>query len=510
MRRKLLVLWDPENPIVPVGPVLEALRAVPGLEVVERTFRDIGHQTLPNLAFDLRWPASAQDPDGLLWIEGGPLPKDLERLGCRKSCWLVNTHLEPTLLDELGRSFDRIYSASLRDTATEEATWLPLSPDTSGRVSAPDGISLLMGDPKPPFHAEVDQRLRGAVVQFRGIHSPVVICLGQGGSIHPRLLDALQSGASVLCDSESDLRGIAHVGDHLETFPSIDDLQALLQELGRDEDRLRKLRLRGPAIVEHLHQPSFRAEEIIQGFWPQHRVLSGEKSTPRISVLVTCHRYLKRFKVCLDSLAAQHLPDGALEVVVADPGSPDGLASYLKDFAARQKRLRVVHLPLSPRYHRNRGVGINRAFGVSSGQVVVGIDGDIVFPPTLIGELEKQVLGDPRHVYGVRRCFVGRQDTEAILRGELDPTAQFETLSQSGGDGEESPFVGVLGYCQAVHRSAFARARYPEEFDMINQSDIVFVERLGREAGVQPRFLENLAALHLWHPRNWAGTQDFL
>jgi glycosyltransferase involved in cell wall biosynthesis len=209
-------------------------------------------------------------------------------------------------------------------------------------------------------------------------------------------------------------------------------------------------------------------------------------------------------------LAAQQLPDGALEVVVADPGSPDGVASYLEDFAAHQTRLRVVHLPLNPRYHRNRGVGINRAFDVSSGQVVIGIDGDMVFSPTLIGDLEGQVLRDPRYVYGIRRRVVGRGNTEAILRGELDPIAKFEVLSKSESDGEENPFVGVLGYCQAVHRSAFARARYPEEFDMVNQSDIVFVERLGREAGVQPRFLEDLTALHLWHPRNWAGTQDLL
>jgi glycosyltransferase involved in cell wall biosynthesis len=201
---------------------------------------------------------------------------------------------------------------------------------------------------------------------------------------------------------------------------------------------------------------------------------------------------------------------GSLEIVVADPGSPDGLAAHLEEFAAKHPGLRIVHLPLDARYHRNRGVGINRTFDESHGRVVIGIDGDLVFPPSLIGVLERQVLRSPDRIFGVRRSFVAREDTERILRGELDPFAEFDRLSRSEGDGEPSNYVGVLGYCQAVHRKAFARARYPEELDMVNQSDIVFVDRLRREADVTPCFLEERTVLHLWHPRNWQGTTENL
>jgi glycosyltransferase involved in cell wall biosynthesis len=212
----------------------------------------------------------------------------------------------------------------------------------------------------------------------------------------------------------------------------------------------------------------------------------------------------------LESLARQNLPAGSLEIVVADPGSPDGLAEALEQFAGQYPGIRLVHYPLNPRYHRNRGYGINRAFEASRGQVVIGIDGDLVFPPSLIGFLEERVLHGPDHVYGVKRSFVGKEDTERILRGELDPFAEFDRLSASEGDGEEKGFVGVLGYCQAVRRGAFACARYPEEFDVVNQSDIVFVERLGREASVTASFLEDQTVLHLWHPRNWMGTSESL
>jgi glycosyltransferase involved in cell wall biosynthesis len=300
------------------------------------------------------------------------------------------------------------------------------------------------------------------------------------------------------------------VGEHLDVYPSKAGLADFVRKLLKDPERLSRLAARGPAIVDHLHQPAMRAAAILQGLWPRERVLSGRDHQSRVSVLVTCHRYLRRFRVCLESLARQNLPPGSIEIVVADPDSPDGLAMALEEFAARYPGLRVVHLPLDARYHRNRGIGINRAFDASIGQVVIGIDGDLVFPPGLLGLLEERVLKNPDRVFGVRRIFIGKDDTERILRGDLDPFAEFDALSRSEGDGEEKSFVGVLGYCQAVDRKAFALARYPEEFDVVNQSDIVFVERLAREAQVSPQYLQDQSVLHLWHPRNWMGTSELL
>ena len=57
-----------------------------------------------------------------------------------------------------------------------------------------------------------------------------------------------------------------------------------------------------------------------------------------------------------------------------------------------------VQIGRRTRYHRNRGVGINRAFDASQGQVVIGIDGDLVFPPKLIASLDRRVLSSPDRV----------------------------------------------------------------------------------------------------------------
>lgn len=507
--KHLLVMWDPANPLVPVTSVVEALKALPDVRATMLTYSEVGHSDLPNRAFELLPVVRDTLPDGIVWIEGGPFPSDLERFRCPKVCWLVNTHLEPTLLDEFGPSFGCVFSASLRDSEEEGARWLPLPSSVTVQAMPPKGISLLIDDPRPPSHMKVQQALRSLAGDL-DVSTSVVVSIGNAGQVHPMLADCLRAGAVVVADPESDLRGIAHPGDHLEVYPDVSELGAFIRRLLKDPERLSRLRIRGQAIAEHLHRPEMRAERLRDALWPRHAVVSGADYRPVISVLVTCYRYARRLRVCLESLSRQDLPSGSIEVVVADPESPDDVRSVLEECASRNPDLRLVHLPLPARYHRNRGFGINRAFEISVGEVVVAIDGDIVFPPHLIGKLASHAKQAPSEVFGVCRTFLPRKATEDILAGRIEPFGEFDRLSLLDGDGEEHPFVGVLGYCQAVDRKAFAKARYPEEFDMVNQSDIVFVERLERRAGVHPRILANEKVLHLWHPRNWSGTSELL
>ncbi len=80
---------------------------------------------------------------------------------------------------------------------------------------------------------------------------------------------------------------------------------------------------------------------------------------PRVSVVIPVYNPGAYLRECLDSLLAQDLPPGALEVVAVDDGSTDGSGEVLDAYAARHPAVRVVHQENSgwPGRPRNRGVG---------------------------------------------------------------------------------------------------------------------------------------------------------
>lgn len=123
---------------------------------------------------------------------------------------------------------------------------------------------------------------------------------------------------------------------------------------------------------------------------------------PLVSVVVPVYNVESYITECLESLAAQTLPD--LEVIVVDDGSRDGSARIAEGFAARDPRFVVVHQP-------NRGPGPARNEGVlrARGTYLAFADSDDVVPPeaygTLVSSLER--TGSDLACGGVRRLREG-------------------------------------------------------------------------------------------------------
>ncbi|MBV6698446.1 glycosyltransferase [Kitasatospora aureofaciens] len=84
---------------------------------------------------------------------------------------------------------------------------------------------------------------------------------------------------------------------------------------------------------------------------------------PDVTVVVAVYNTMPYLTACLDSLVAQTLAPGRLEVVVVDDGSTDGGEAVLDDYAARHPGLfRVVHQANSggPAAPTNRGLALAR------------------------------------------------------------------------------------------------------------------------------------------------------
>ena len=79
---------------------------------------------------------------------------------------------------------------------------------------------------------------------------------------------------------------------------------------------------------------------------------------PTVSVVVPVYNALPYLTELLDSLAAQDIEAGSLNVVAVNDGSTDGSADVLDDFCRRHEHFSVIHQTNSRRPGRPRNVGI--------------------------------------------------------------------------------------------------------------------------------------------------------
>ncbi|MFH8977765.1 CDP-glycerol glycerophosphotransferase family protein [Streptomyces sp. NPDC017890] len=82
---------------------------------------------------------------------------------------------------------------------------------------------------------------------------------------------------------------------------------------------------------------------------------------PRFSVIIPCFKVQGFLRECLDSVLDQSYRD--IEVVAVDDCSPDGSGAILDEYAARDERVRVLHLEENVGLGRARNAGLPHATG---------------------------------------------------------------------------------------------------------------------------------------------------
>ncbi|RSS08107.1 CDP-glycerol:glycerophosphate glycerophosphotransferase [Streptomyces sp. WAC08401] len=112
---------------------------------------------------------------------------------------------------------------------------------------------------------------------------------------------------------------------------------------------------------------------------------------PRFSVIVPAHQVQAYLPACLESVLSQSYPD--LELIVVDDCSPDACGAIADEFAARDARVRAVHLP------RNAGLGPARNAGMERavGDYLVFLDGDDTLTPHALRAIADRIkeTGEP-------------------------------------------------------------------------------------------------------------------
>ena len=102
---------------------------------------------------------------------------------------------------------------------------------------------------------------------------------------------------------------------------------------------------------------------------------------PKVSVIIPVYKVEAYLPACMDSVLGQSLQD--IEAICIDDASPDRCGEILDQYAARDPRVRVLHL----RENHMQGYGRNRGLRMARGEYVYFLDSDDMIAPTAMEEL---------------------------------------------------------------------------------------------------------------------------
>ncbi|MBQ9250014.1 MAG: glycosyltransferase [Oscillospiraceae bacterium] len=100
-----------------------------------------------------------------------------------------------------------------------------------------------------------------------------------------------------------------------------------------------------------------------------------------VSIVIPVYNVEAWLPACLDSVLGQTLRE--LEVICIDDASPDGCPAILDDYARRDPRVRVIHLP----ENHQQGYGRNRGLEAAQGKYVYFLDSDDMITPDAMEKL---------------------------------------------------------------------------------------------------------------------------
>lgn len=100
---------------------------------------------------------------------------------------------------------------------------------------------------------------------------------------------------------------------------------------------------------------------------------------PVVSVVVPCRNEKDHIRACVRTLLAQELPEGGVELIIADGMSTDGTREILEQAADQSPSLRVVDNP-----GRIVSTGLNQAIIAARGSIIIRADAHTGYAPDYI------------------------------------------------------------------------------------------------------------------------------
>lgn len=197
----------------------------------------------------------------------------------------------------------------------------------------------------------------------------------------------------------------------------------------------------------------------------------------RVTVILPCRNEASHISACLDSILASAHPAERLEVLVVDGMSDDGTRELIERYAATYPRIRMLDNP-----RRVVPTALNIGIRAATGDIIVRMDGHVVYPPEYIPRLVGALLED--NADNVGGCLItlpadGSSVAQAIAIAMAHPfgvgNAHFRIGAKEARDVDTVPFG-------CFRRSLFKRIGMFDE-DLVRNQDDEFNHRIIRHGG---------------------------
>jgi cellulose synthase/poly-beta-1,6-N-acetylglucosamine synthase-like glycosyltransferase/spore germination protein YaaH/peptidoglycan/xylan/chitin deacetylase (PgdA/CDA1 family) len=289
----------------------------------------------------------------------------------------------------------------------------------------------------------------------------------------PALIDALRAGGYRLVTVDQ-LAGMSRADALPPTSRS--SVSLLLDRLGFGFFRYVNDLMQGlftVAIVLGLARLAFLA---ILSLWHRYREGAREpklldpETGPLISVLIPCFNEEKVIVQSVSRILASHW--GRLEVLVLDDGSKDGTSRVVREAFADEPRVKLLTFE-----NGGKARALNRGLALTSGDIIVALDADTLFPPDTLGRLARWFV-DPK---------VGAVAGNALVGNRLNLITRWQALEYVTAQNLERRALAALGAVTVVPGAVGAWRRsvlvslngYPADTLAEDQDLTLAVQRAG-------------------------------
>jgi cellulose synthase/poly-beta-1,6-N-acetylglucosamine synthase-like glycosyltransferase/spore germination protein YaaH/peptidoglycan/xylan/chitin deacetylase (PgdA/CDA1 family) len=341
------------------------------------------------------------------------------------------------------------------------------------------GLRIDPDDWKKPDPTLIIQRTL-AGLKLTDEHAGQVVLLHDAGGDRsrtvealPALIDALRAGGYRLVTVDQ-LAGMSRIDALPPTSRS--SVSLLLDRLGFGFFRYVNDLMQGlftVAIVLGLARLAFLAT---LSLWHRYREASREpklldpETGPLISVLIPCFNEEKVIVQSVTRILASHWR--RLEILVLDDGSKDGTSKVVREAFADEPRVKLLTFE-----NGGKARALNRGLALTSGDIIVALDADTLFPPDTLGRLARWFV-DPQ---------VGAVAGNALVGNRLNLITRWQALEYVTAQNLERRALAALGAVTVVPGAVGAWRRsvlvslngYPADTLAEDQDLTLAVQRAG-------------------------------